>query len=188
MQKRIKIGMDKGVHKVTIKVKTSSLLGIVGSNIQTINFDKPGDQVVLFRLKAKSAVGNAKVEVYAEGNGYKSSYTINIEIRNANVSMARITDAEVASGQKWNNTFNPFGIGGTNKVSLELSAIPPINLGERLRYLIAYPHGCVEQTTSSVFPQLYLAKVIELPMVSAKVVLPEPALPSRTMFLIWLVK
>jgi len=156
--------MDKGVHKVTIKVKTSSLLGIVGSNIQTINFDKPGDQVVLFRLKAKSAVGNAKVEVYAEGNGYKSSYTINIEIRNANVSMARITDAEVASGQKWNNTFNPFGIGGTNKVSLELSAIPPINLGERLRYLIAYPHGCVEQTTSSVFPQLYLAKVIELPM------------------------
>ena len=155
--------MEEGVHKVNVKVKTSNLLEIVGGNTQTINFDKPGDQVVFFRLKAKPAVGNAKVEVYAEGNGNKSTYTINIEIRNANVPMAKITDAEVAPGQKWDDTFKPFGITGTNKVSLELSAIPPINLGERLRYLIAYPHGCVEQTTSSVFPQLYLAKVIDLP-------------------------
>ncbi|MEQ9231735.1 MAG: hypothetical protein RIF46_13720, partial [Cyclobacteriaceae bacterium] len=29
-------------------------------------------------------------------------------------------------------------------------------------YLIRYPHGCIEQTTSSVFPQLYLDKVVQL--------------------------
>ncbi|HAA13110.1 MAG TPA: hypothetical protein DCE41_16030, partial [Cytophagales bacterium] len=51
---------------------------------------------------------------------------------------------------------------GTNTVTLEMSRIPPIDLGRRLKYLIRYPHGCIEQTTSSVFPQLYLSKLQEL--------------------------
>ena len=33
---------------------------------------------------------------------------------------------------------------------------------KRLTYLIRYPHGCVEQTTSSVFPQLFLADIFDL--------------------------
>ena len=33
---------------------------------------------------------------------------------------------------------------------------------KRLAYLIRYPHGCVEQTTSSVFPQLFLADIFDL--------------------------
>jgi uncharacterized protein YfaS (alpha-2-macroglobulin family) len=45
---------------------------------------------------------------------------------------------------------------------LEVSALPPINLDGRLEYLIGYPHGCLEQTTSSVFPQLYLSALIKL--------------------------
>ena len=45
-----------------------------------------------------------------------------------------------------------------NTVTLEVSALPPINLERRLEYLIQYPHGCLEQTTSGVFPQLYLPR------------------------------
>jgi len=32
-----------------------------------------------------------------------------------------------------------------------------VNLSQRLKYLIDYPHGCAEQLTSKGFPQLYLA-------------------------------
>ena len=32
----------------------------------------------------------------------------------------------------------------------------------RMQYLIRYPHGCVEQTTSGVFPQLYLSDIFDL--------------------------
>ena len=46
--------------------------------------------------------------------------------------------------------------------NLEVSALPPINLDGRLEYLIHYPYGCLEQTTSSVFPQLYLPALIKL--------------------------
>jgi uncharacterized protein YfaS (alpha-2-macroglobulin family) len=43
-----------------------------------------------------------------------------------------------------------------------MSSIPAINLESRLQYLIQYPHGCVEQIISSVFPQLVLNQLTEL--------------------------
>ena len=41
-------------------------------------------------------------------------------------------------------------------------SIPALDLEKRLNYLIEYPHGCIEQTTSAVFAQLYLPKLTEL--------------------------
>lgn len=55
-----------------------------------------------------------------------------------------------------------FGVAGSNKAIVEISSMPTIDFGRRLNYLIQYPHGCVEQTTSSVFPQLYLNDVLDL--------------------------
>jgi uncharacterized protein YfaS (alpha-2-macroglobulin family) len=42
------------------------------------------------------------------------------------------------------------------------SRLPPLNLESRLEYLVRYPHGCVEQTTSAAFPQLYLDKILDM--------------------------
>jgi uncharacterized protein YfaS (alpha-2-macroglobulin family) len=68
----------------------------------------------------------------------------------------------VAAGKSWEGAVVPVGVAGTNSSTLEVSSIPPINLGYRLRYLMEYPHGCVEQTTSAAFPQLYLNVIKEL--------------------------
>jgi uncharacterized protein YfaS (alpha-2-macroglobulin family) len=54
------------------------------------------------------------------------------------------------------------GISGTNKAVIEVSSIPSIGLEKRMDYLIQYPHGCIEQTTSSVFPQLYVGNLMDL--------------------------
>jgi uncharacterized protein YfaS (alpha-2-macroglobulin family) len=50
----------------------------------------------------------------------------------------------------------------SSKAVLEVSSIPAINLQQRLNYLITYPHGCIEQTTSAVFPQLVLNQLMDL--------------------------
>jgi uncharacterized protein YfaS (alpha-2-macroglobulin family) len=51
---------------------------------------------------------------------------------------------------------------GTNTAVLEVSGIPPINAGRWMKYLIGYPHGCVEQVTSKAFAQLFLPEILEL--------------------------
>lgn len=45
---------------------------------------------------------------------------------------------------------------------LEITSIPPLNLEKRLNDLIQYPHGCGEQITSAVFPQLMLHTLMDL--------------------------
>jgi uncharacterized protein YfaS (alpha-2-macroglobulin family) len=68
----------------------------------------------------------------------------------------------IEPGKTWNLSYQPVGIAGTNKGKIEISAVPPLNLEKRLSYLVGYPYGCIEQTTSSVFPQLYLADLVDL--------------------------
>jgi uncharacterized protein YfaS (alpha-2-macroglobulin family) len=83
-------------------------------------------------------------------------------VRNPNPPVTRVTEKELRPGETWNAAYAAIGINGTNKASVEVASIPPLNLGKRLKYLIAYPHGCVEQTTSSGFPQLYLGQLLDL--------------------------
>lgn len=47
--------------------------------------------------------------------------------------------------------YDPSGLEGM----LALSSRPPLNLGEQVRALKAYPYGCLEQTTSGLYPSLY---------------------------------
>jgi uncharacterized protein YfaS (alpha-2-macroglobulin family) len=56
------------------------------------------------------------------------------------------------------------GMPGTNQALLEVSGRLQIDFGRRLKYLTGYPHGCTEQIVSAAFPQLYLDKVMELPV------------------------
>ena len=80
-------------------------------------------------------------------------------------STARVTDVvggTLKPGESWTPGFALPGLAGTNLATLEVSRVPPIDLGRRLEYLIAYPHGCLEQTVSAAFPQLVLGKLLEL--------------------------
>ncbi|MEG0500336.1 MAG: hypothetical protein RR550_04340, partial [Rikenellaceae bacterium] len=47
------------------------------------------------------------------------------------------------------------------RAMVELSTIPAIDITRRLDYLIAYPHGCIEQIVSGAFPQLYIADIMD---------------------------
>jgi alpha-2-macroglobulin len=51
---------------------------------------------------------------------------------------------------------------GTNSGQVTFSGIPDFDLEKHLDYLIRYPYGCLEQTVSSVFPQLYLSDLTDL--------------------------
>ena len=81
---------------------------------------------------------------------------------NPNPIVSKHTDFVVAKKGTTAHEFTPFGSVGTNTTAVEISTIPPMNFAQRLDYLIQYPHGCVEQTTSSVFPQLFLSSIFDI--------------------------
>lgn len=154
--------MDKKVNNVTVQVKTSTGISVLGNNTQNINFTKPDEKMLYFELDVLKANGINTVEVIATGAGEKSSYKVELDVVNPNPITSKVIDQNIEGNQTKTITFNTFGVEGSNSVMLELSTIPPINFSGRLAYLIRYPHGCVEQTTSSVFPQLFLNDLFDL--------------------------
>lgn len=151
--------MDKKVKSVKIKVELNDMLIPVGEMQKTINFEDIGDQVVKFNLKVASHLGIGKVKVIATSGRNEATHETELDVRNPNPPMTLVQEIVLNSGQKWNPSYKAFGMEGTNKASLEFSTIPPIDLGRRLAYLIEYPHGCLEQTTSGAFPQLFISKL-----------------------------
>ncbi|MDO9320212.1 MAG: alpha-2-macroglobulin family protein, partial [Pseudomonas sp.] len=63
----------------------------------------------------------------------------------------------VLKGDSWSlpaGTLDQFEVAGREAL-LALSSKPPLNLAEQIRALKAYPYGCLEQTTSGLYPSLY---------------------------------
>ncbi|MCP4520290.1 MAG: hypothetical protein GY827_01110 [Cytophagales bacterium] len=155
--------MDKNIKDVKVSIESNDLFILQDEATKNIHFDEEGDQVVTFSLKMSPKIGVGKVKIYAEGNGIEATYEVELDVRVPNPRVVDVSQKVLENTETWTQAYSPIGMEGTNKTTLEVSAVPPINLGKRLSYLIHYPYGCVEQTTSSVFPQLFLNTLLELP-------------------------
>lgn len=149
------------LKKVNLKLATQNLL-VSGGNQKLLSFDRPGEQMAYFEVTAPQVIGLAKVNISIQSGAEKANYTVEMDIRNPNPYLSQVIAATIEPGQSWTGNYKPIGITGTNSGSLEISGIPSLNLKKRLSFLMQYPHGCVEQTTSAVFPQLYLNKLSPL--------------------------
>ncbi len=153
--------MENNIKNVTVQVQTNAFTS-TGGTTQTVTFTKPGDQLVTFDMDVKNFVGIAKVHIIAKSSGETATEDVELSIRTPNPPVTRTTAKELQPGESWNAPYTAVGMPGTNKATLEVSSIPPLNLASRLSYLMEYPYGCIEQTTSSGFPQLYLDQLVDL--------------------------
>ncbi len=153
---------ENNIKNVSIQIKTSNGLKVMGSATQSLTFASPDEKMTYFNLVVGATTGIAKVQVVATSGKEKSVYDVEIDMTNPNPVTNTFTDVILPPNSTKTISWKTFGVSGSNKARLEVSSIPTMNLNGRLQYLIQYPHGCVEQTTSSVFPQLYLNDVVDL--------------------------
>lgn len=155
------IALKDGVGKVRLDIQTDDLLTVNGPSSLETNITKAGQQVEYFEVQVGDRTGIAHVTVTAQAGSDKSVSRVEIDVLNPNPPVTRVQSFLLDAGKNKDVTAELFGLPGTNSVAVELSSIPAIDLGRRLKYLIEYPYGCVEQTISAAFPQLYLSQVME---------------------------
>ena len=148
-------------QKVKIEIKTNDVFSIEGNKIQSLSFKEPGDDIVYFDIKTvKTGVG--KITITAKNKSHTASYDIELDSYNPINRVTKSEEAYIEANSNKKVTINGFGIANTNQATIEISSFPQINFSDRLQYLIRYPHGCLEQTVSAVFPQLYMHDLFEL--------------------------
>ncbi|CAA6820485.1 MAG: Alpha-2-macroglobulin [uncultured Thiotrichaceae bacterium] len=153
---------DETIKDVNVALETNDLVEIVGEDKTQVTFQKSGDKLAFLRVKTKAQAGQATLKFTASSGAHLVHSEINIDVRRPNSETSRYITQELDAGADWSETIKPYGEKGTNSAILEVSSAPPLGIEKHLNTLIRYPHGCLEQTTSAAFPQLYLSRLMSL--------------------------
>ena len=156
--------MEEKIKSVDVSIKAEGPVQVEGANSQTLTFDKPGEKDAAFTLQVQPAVGNAAVIIAAKGGKYRMEKRTEINIRPYSPRIYSSETKECLPGSTVSITIPDRGITGTNRASVSVMRKARLNIDHRLNWLIRYPYGCIEQTTSAVFPQLYLKDLIKKSM------------------------
>ncbi len=151
-----------GMGNVKVLIEVSDGMEIIGDKQKTVYLDAIGDKTTNFHIKAKGKAMKGVVRIVCEAKGESASYGTEIDIQNRDLEFSKVDGFVIKPGESIDVTPEAFGILGTNGLDVEATTALPMNLNERLKMLIGYPHGCIEQTTSKVFAQLLLSDVCKL--------------------------
>jgi uncharacterized protein YfaS (alpha-2-macroglobulin family) len=151
---------DKQV-KCNTTISTEGPLQVNGSKSGSVTIDKNTEKEVLFHIDAKQEIGQASVEVIVSAMGEKFTDKTEITVRPASTLQKRCGAGTINAGktQKVNMDINGF-IPSSIDCKLVVSKNPLIQFTNSLDYLVHYPYGCIEQTVSSAFPQIYFSDLI----------------------------
>jgi len=154
--------MEDQIKTVTLNAKSSSGLKLLGPQQKETTFTEIGDQIVNFDFEVVSASSIETLDFTARSGKERAKYNLEIDTYNPNPLAQKTENYQLNSNESITIDVKSFGTAGSNSAFVEISALPPMDLGRRIESLIGYPHGCVEQTTSKAFPQLYLEDIADL--------------------------
>ncbi|MDB5267409.1 MAG: hypothetical protein JWP58_449 [Hymenobacter sp.] len=118
---------------------------------------------VVFHIKSTPSIGVGNVTVIATGQvvgtNSKETFTETIElpIRPAASLEKRTGSGVIAGGATLPLNLKTDFLPTSLSSRLVVSRSPLTEFSKDLRYLLQYPYGCLEQTVSAAFPQLYYA-------------------------------
>ncbi|MBC8110255.1 MAG: alpha-2-macroglobulin family protein, partial [Verrucomicrobia bacterium] len=130
-----------------------------GAVSQSVSIPANGEVQVNFAVNAPVSVGNASVEILVNALGATFSDKTDITIRPIQSLLKANGSGTVSGGKSQNISLATNFIPATIQAKLVVSKSPVAEFAGNLNYLLEYPYGCVEQTTSTAFPQIYFANL-----------------------------
>ena len=152
--------LEKGMGATEVTIETDGPLAAKGPDRKTLQFDSVGEQELSFNLVAHRSAGVAKIRITASSGAARGWADTEIAVRPSNPMLYGSKEMTIAAGESAEFTIPEMGVIGTRSARVTIAPNPGISFGHRLDYLIRYPYGCMEQTMSAVFPQLYLKDLL----------------------------
>jgi uncharacterized protein YfaS (alpha-2-macroglobulin family) len=144
-----------------ISVQTQGAVALPGESSQTINISPNSEGRAVFKINAAQQIGAGKVTVTVKALNETFTNETEISVRPPASLQKQYLSGVVGAGSTaaigLDNNFIP----GTFSGNLVVANTPLVQFSKNLSYLVHYPYGCVEQTTSAAFPQLYYADLVK---------------------------
>ncbi len=134
--------------------------GIVAVNkTPSLELGANQEHYVNVTLRTTNQIGKATVNVKTSAFGETFTSTTDLPVRPISPYTSDAITGVVDGGGTASLDVQDVYLSYNRKSYLTMSPYPVANFAKELKYLIGYPHGCIEQTVSKAFPQIYLRDI-----------------------------
>lgn len=147
-----------------LKINTSGPVSAGSPEKSSIQVPANSEIQTSYALTAGNTTGGAIITVAVSAVGEKFAEETVLAVRPASTLEKTSVAGTLKAGEKITLTSDGVFLDGTSKSSLLLTQSPAGRYARDLGQLVNYPHGCLEQTISAAFPQIYfpdLAKMLK---------------------------
>ena len=148
--------MEEGIRDVKVSIRAEGPAEVTSSASTGIRFDKAGDRLVRFEIKA-TGEGTARLTILAECNGYKATETINIQVNDQAGQRVESKRICLNGGETVNLEWNS----GSEWAKFQAAGFPCIDYNGLYAFTTSYSHYCTEQICSRGLSLLYSMKMLE---------------------------
>ena len=155
--------LTERAQTLTVQLNTEGPLTLVDAPRKQLQLAKGERQTLYVQVQASGGLGQGHIKVLIDGIDLPGE-TLPPIARNWTLGVRPPYPALVShlrsvlkDQQPWTlpaGALSPFEPAGREAL-LTLSSRPPLNIGEQIKALRAYPYGCLEQTVSGLYPSLY---------------------------------
>ncbi|MDH3974710.1 MAG: MG2 domain-containing protein, partial [Deltaproteobacteria bacterium] len=153
-------------EEITLKAEFEGLKLISQKDVSKVIVAPGKSANIPFRVKAGIS-GTAKVRFIASTASHRDAGEYTVPIISPGTSVSEVKSVKVLNDNKVSLKLPDYYIKGTAKSELVLSVTELTELKGAVQYLMRYPNGCIEQTTSTAYPLVVLKEL--LPVIGVEV-------------------
>ena len=155
------INTSSRTANTSVEINVSGPLHISLGSKQSISIQPNSTGTAQFVITTGYKVGKGKITIKTSGFAEVKDET-NIAVRPASPYYTESFSGQIKNDEKINLQPAADYLKGTVNAELTISKFPAVKFAKFLKYLVGYPYGCVEQTVSKLFPQLYFEDLAKL--------------------------
>ncbi|MDP1900449.1 MAG: alpha-2-macroglobulin [Rubrivivax sp.] len=149
--------LSGAAQAVKVQLQASGPLRITGKQ-EVIKLADKQRRVLRFQAEATDAYGLAPIKLSVSAGALKLTREAWLQVQPATPLVRDIkrTRLEAGASLKLDAAALDAYWAGSAAMNLTASDRPPIDIREQVRGLLMYPYGCLEQTTSSAYPLVFI--------------------------------
>jgi hypothetical protein len=141
---RIEVGMD---------IKGSAT--VISDKVVKLDIPNNSKATAQFMIEGGNKPGKVTFDIIATDGTERAVETVELANRPGQPILTKHGSGAVKAGSPARLTLPSNWLDGTAEYSLRMSSMPQLKLAGGLQYILQYPHGCIEQTSSKLFTLLY---------------------------------
>ncbi|QRO00373.1 hypothetical protein JRI60_15740 [Archangium violaceum] len=149
------------VPGMAMPASMASPLQLLGKSEGKVRLEDGKAATLVFQAKAVQAVGAARLKVTAEGGGHTSFEQLDVPFLPSGPRERKVQRIELAAGTLDLSQYLEGWLPTSERSTIWVTTNPYAESFQHLSYLVRYPYGCIEQTTSSTRPLLYVSELID---------------------------